>query len=121
MNWLRRILSGWFRPQPPAPPPVGPSTAPAFLAALNRWRAGSGLHPLAWDDTLARYAATNRGQHDPDSMGDARGQTWASTHDLLEALDLWKGSAKHAAILRDPSATVVGASPCPSGATANTR
>lgn len=96
-----------------------PAESTLFLMALNAWRAQHGRGPLRWDAGLAAHAASNRGVHDPGSMGGAR-QCWAGTSSLMAALGMWQGSSAHASILLNAT-SVIGASRCPSGSTANAR
>ena len=89
----------------------------AFLAALNAWRQAYGVHPASWDYDLASWAARETGIHSVLAPGAS--QTWAGTSSLMGALAMWEASPAHAAILL--SGSVVGAAPCPSGATCNVR
>jgi uncharacterized protein YkwD len=90
-----------------------------FLSALNAERSRLGRTPLAWDDHLARCAATNRGVHDPGSSGGAM-QCWAGVRSYPAALSMWMASPAHRAILLG-AREAVGASVCPSGLTCNAR
>jgi hypothetical protein len=122
----------WVYVQPaaaaPAPAPAPQTIYPvqqltaadeagAFLAALNQWRAWHGRGPLAWDVTLASWAAAEAGIHTVRPAGTS--QCWSGYRSLLTSLSAWQASPAHAAILL--SGTTIGASPCPSGATANVR
>lgn len=91
----------------------------AFLAALNAERARIGRAPLVWDATLAAFAATNRGIHQPGTNGGA-GQCWAGVGSMMGAFHQWMASPPHRAILLGAT-HAVGVSLCPSGCTANAR
>lgn len=102
----------------PLPPQVMQNDSAAFLAAVNLWRAQNGRRPLAWDNNLAAFAARNVGIHSLMPAGCS--QCWSGTHNLMSSLSMWKVSGAHRAILLNAT-TTIGASSCPSGATANVR
>lgn len=96
--------------------PDGPS---AFLALLNSARAQVGRPALAWDATLAAYAASNAATHMPGSSGGAA-QCWAGSRSYVQAFHQWRSSPAHWAILVNAT-TSVGVAPCPTGITLNAR
>ena len=93
--------------------------AATFLALLNDARARAGKPSLAWDATLAAYAATNNAKHMLGSSGGAS-QCWAQTRSYREAFYQWAGSPAHWSILMSAT-SAVGISNCPSGTTCNAR
>lgn len=102
----------------PGPAPVAvQGEEGAFLGALNAWRASRGRGPVGWSPQLAGAAATNNAVHAPHSTGGGR-QCWAGTGSLMQALVMWQASPAHASILLGAT-SVVGASPCATGATCN--
>lgn len=101
---------------PSSPAEDSPS---GFLAALNAYRAARGKHPLAWDSTLASWAAANsRWPHG--TMAPGAAQCSARTVSYLDALNQWINSPPHLAILMSAT-TSVGVSPCAFGMTANAK
>jgi uncharacterized protein YkwD len=110
-----------YTPLVATPAPAYGSTAEqaAFLAELNAVRARHGRGPLAWDPTLAAYAASNAGIHQPGTNGGA-GQCWSGLRSPVAALRQWLASPAHLAILLSARSSV-GCSVCPSGCTANAR
>jgi uncharacterized protein YkwD len=86
---------------------------------VNAERARNGRGPLAWSASLAGYAASNGGVHQPGSSGGA-GQCWSSTADPVVAVRQWLASPPHRAILLGASAET-GMSRCASGMTCNAR
>jgi uncharacterized protein YkwD len=139
------LLSGWplladaQRPAPAAAAPVARmdgrpagltypvyyQAAPAedspaaFMVLLNDARARAGRPALAWDATLAAYAATNAAIHMPGSSGGA-GQCWAQTRSYRHAFAMWAASPAHWQILMNARSSV-GVALCPTGVTANAR
>lgn len=91
----------------------------AFLSAINTERARYGRPPLAWDATLAAFAARNAGIHQPGTNGGA-GQCWAGVSSMATALQQWMASPPHRSILLNATSSV-GVALCPSGCTANAR
>lgn len=114
-------------PQMQAPAKVMPAPqtgmvgddAATFLVLVNDARARIGRPALAWDATLAAFAATNAAVHMPGSSGGA-GQCWAQTRSYRQAFSQWMASPAHYSILMSAT-TSVGVSICPSGCTANAR
>jgi uncharacterized protein YkwD len=117
-------------PQPQAPAKVTPALAPqagmvggddaaTFLVLVNDARARIGRPALAWDATLAAFAATNAAIHMPGSSGGA-GQCWAGTRSYRQAFSQWMNSPAHYSILMSATYSV-GVSTCPSGTTCNAR
>lgn len=111
----------YVQPSPQAVPlgQVQGDDAGAFLAMLNQARAQAGRPALAWDATLAAYAATNAAVHMPGSSGGAA-QCWASSRSFVQAFHQWRASPAHWAILMGAT-TSVGVAPCATGLTANAR
>jgi uncharacterized protein YkwD len=132
LGWFRRpsrttCLAALAHPfAPPAVVPSGPATPTvqagdyaAALGLINAERARLGRGPLAWSATLASFAATNAGVHQPGSSGGA-GQCWAGVFDPVHAARMWLASPPHWSILMGASAEC-GISRCPTGCTANAR
>jgi uncharacterized protein YkwD len=120
----RQACPPLWQAQPAAPPLATPQTASqgdygAALAIVNAERARNGRGPLAWSASLAGYAASNGGVHQPGSSGGA-GQCWAGVSDPVQAVRMWLNSPPHRAILLGASGEC-GLSRCPSGMTANAR
>jgi uncharacterized protein YkwD len=102
----------------PKPVAMGDDAA-TFLVLVNDARARIGRPALAWDATLAAFAATNAAVHMPGSSGGA-GQCWAGVRSYTQAFHMWRGSSAHWAILMGAT-TSIGVSPCATGMTANCR
>jgi hypothetical protein len=75
----------YYRPAVASPAEDSPS---AFLGLLNAARAQAGRPALAWDATLAAYAASNAAIHMPGSSGGA-GQCWAGCRSYRQAFGMW--------------------------------
>lgn len=128
-GWIRK-RARYIRPNPTvivASPTIRDfrMTAPAsltadqaqFLAALNAWRASRGCGALAWDATLASWAAANCGVH---NQASGCWQVSSPLRSLVQSLSLWQNSPIHAGYLLGRH-SVVGGSVCASGATVNLR